>query len=180
MELPDEVIDLLAKALKSTFFKRMALAGNSFGEKGINFALDYLENNHKLIEFGLVNNPIRKTTDIERLIQLVKTHPSIEDLAINQCFGSVNGYEMLKLIMTDCIMNKLRSLSLRHNDINTGGDTFISDFITSNSRLSSLKLQGNKLNDNDATIIAEALKDNTHLEILNIGENNFTNEGGGP
>ena len=45
MELPDEVIDLLSKALQSTFFNRIALVGNSFGEKGVNFALNYLENN---------------------------------------------------------------------------------------------------------------------------------------
>lgn len=84
---------------------------------------------------------------------------------------------MLKLIMNNCIMNKLRSLCLCHNDINTGGDTFIADFIMSNSGLRSLKLLGNKLDDNDATNIADALKHNTYLETLNIGENNLTNEG---
>jgi len=84
---------------------------------------------------------------------------------------------MLKLIMTSSITTKLRSLSLCYNDISTGGDTFIADFIRSNSRLIELELDANKLNDNDATNIAAALKDNTKLRTLNIRENSVTNAG---
>jgi len=84
MELSDEVLDLLAKALKSTYFNRLCLVHNSFGEKGINFALNYLENNHKLIEFGLVDNPINNMS-VQRLCEIVKTHPSIKVFSLNHC-----------------------------------------------------------------------------------------------
>ena len=176
MELPDVVMKLLAQALKSTFFNRLALVGNDFGQKGVDFTLDYLGNNHRLVEFGLVSNPM-KMKDIKRLCEIVKYHPSIELLSLNHCIGAdINGFEMLKQIITNC-MNTLNGLTLHDNGISTGGDTFIADFIRSNNTLGSIRLSNNNLDDNDATNIAEALKDNTKLRTLNIGDNSVTNAG---
>ena len=177
VELSDEVLDLLAKALESTHFHRFLLQRNDFGQKGIDFALDYLENNKKLMEFRLENNHFNNINSIKRLCEAVKIHPSIRVLALNRCIRSVNGYEGLKLIMTDCAMNKLSSLSLCHNRIITGGDPLISNFLAKNTTLQTLRLNRNQLNDNDAMMIANALNHNTTLRTLNIRGNNITSAG---
>ena len=55
---------------------------------------------------------------------------------------------------------KLTHIDLTDNSIHTGGDTFISNFLASNTILHTLLLEGNQLVDNDATAIAGALKHN--------------------
>lgn len=108
---------------------------------------------------------------------------SIEFLSLDACRGEdVNGYEMLKTIMNACAsnkFNKLATLNLPDNNISTGGDTFISDFLARNKAmyLSSLDLTENELDDNDAVAIAGALKHNKHLRNLEIADNNLTSVG---
>lgn len=166
MELPDEVLDLLSEALESTNFTRFILKDNNFGRKGIGFALKYLMSNRLLKKFGLFDNPIDNMVQIKQLSQVVKEHPSIEGLALSGCCGEVSdGYEMLQMIMT-AGKNKLHVINISRNNISTGGDTFISDFLANNQMLLTLKLCGNQLDDNDANAIASALKHNTILQRI--------------
>jgi len=72
MELPNEVIDRLSKALKSTRFYAFSIEDNpNFGQKDINFALEYLKTNVDMQVFSISNNII-PTEDIERLSEIVK------------------------------------------------------------------------------------------------------------
>jgi len=171
MELPDTVVDLLSNALKSTHFQKVEFKNNDFGQKGINFALDYLKNNPTLKTFSFVDNPINNIDDINKLCELVKDHPSIENLALGNCKGEdIDGYEILTRIM-NAGRNNLVSIDLSSNDISTGG-THISDFLAANPILKSLYLDENKLNDRDALVIAKALKHNTKLRFLDLTDNN--------
>jgi len=175
--LPKEVIDLLAKALKSTHFEELILMRNHFGQKGIEFSLDYLKNNPILKAFSLANNPINNMNDINKLCKIVKVHPTIECLALASCKGEdINGYEMLKTVM-DAGKSKLVNISLTGNQISTKGDTFISDFFATNPVLVALSLQRNQLDDQDAIGIAQALKQNAKLRQLDLTHNNITKIG---
>ena len=159
--LPDKVIDLLSKALKSTHFQYFTLRDNNFGQKGIDFVLDYLESNTVMKWITLVNNPINNMDDINKLCKIIKDHPSIENLALDNCKGGdINGYEMLTKIMNAGI-NNLIQVDLARNGINTKGGTAISDFLATNPILETLDLSRNELNDNDAIDIAKSLKHNS-------------------
>ena len=98
-------------------------------------------------------------------------------LALQDCRGEgIDGHEMLQFII-NAGKNKVKSLNLCENDISTGGDTFISEFLSSNHMLAALELNGNQLDDNDAIAIANALEHNTNLRVLDVRNNNLTRTG---
>jgi len=176
LELSDEVVDLLSKALTSTHFKRVIFQRNSFGEKGVDFALKYLKGNDKCIEFVLRENALGMN-NIQHLCDIMSSYSSVKMLVLCDCVGEdIDGYEMLKMTMT-AGRNKLRLLELTNNAIKTGGDTFVSDFLAKNPSLEHLTLTNNQLDDIDAMMIASALKHNTKLRVLAIQNNNLTNAG---
>ena len=168
MNLSNEVIDLLSSALETSHFNEFALISNRFGQKGIDFALKYIESNEKLAHFYLDENPIISMENVRWLCRIIECHPSIVSLELPRCTNrDVNGYEMLQLIMA-AGKNKLENLNLSDNRISTGGDTFISNFLVNNSVLKDLSLSKNRLDDNDAKAIAAALKHNTTLRTLDL------------
>ena len=179
MEIPDTVVGLLSKALESTYFTTFALQCNSFGQKGIEFALKYLKNNHVMKHFQLIENPISNMEHVEQLCQIVEDHPSIEDVTIHASSeqgGEVGGYEMLQMIMS-AGKDKLTTINLYDNNIRTAGDTFISDFLITNPVLQKLELESNELNDDGPAAIAGALTRNTTLCRLELADNNITSVG---
>jgi len=178
VELSDPILGLLSQSLQSTYFEQFALGLNlNFGEEGIKFALDYLENNDSCKRFSLHNNPMNNMEDIQRLGNIVKEHPTIKELILHGCIGEgMNGYEMLKTIMISG-RNKLKMISLDDNSISTGGDTFISDFLANNKKLKTLSMTENQLDDNDALLIAGAVKHNTTLSVIYLTDNNLTSTG---
>ena len=174
MDLSDEVIDLLSSSLEKSQFNEFALINNRFGQKGIDFALKYIESNEKLVHFCLDENPIMCMENVRRLCGIIKFHPSIESIELPMCVNEeINGYEMLQLIMA-AGKNKLKNLDLSGNRISTGGGTFISDFLAKNSILEHLKLSENGLDDNDAKAFAAALKHNTTLRTLDLSHSRIT------
>jgi len=177
VELSDPILDLLSRALQSTYFEQFALGFNlNFGGK-VKFALDYVDNNVNCKRFSLYDNPMNNIEDIKRLCEIVREHPSIKELILHGCKGEdVNGYEMFKMIMTSG-RNKLKMIMLDDNSISTGGDSFISDFLSNNKKLKILSITDNQFDDNDAVAIASALKHNTTLSVLNLTNNNLTSAG---
>lgn len=178
MELPEEVLNLLSKALKSTHFPHVVFSNNKFSQKGIDFALDYLESNHKCKHFELHDDPCCSMKVIERLSEIVKDHPSIERLTLYECKDDdVQGYDMLQLIMT-AGRKKLKHVDLSSNNINTRGGAFIPIFLAGNHILKSLAIKENHLDDDDVAAIAAALAYNTKMETLELGDNdNITSRG---
>ena len=177
MELPNEVLDLLSKALESTYFNRFVLGNNNLGQKGIDFAFNYFKSNKVLREFCLYNNTINNMKDVTQFCHIVEEHPSIEIVSLDGCRGEqVDGYEMLQLIMT-AGKSKLRVVNLSNNNISTDGGTFTSDFFARNPMLDTLDLSGNQLGDNGAIAIAGALKHNTNLRALDVRNNKISKAG---
>ena len=174
--LSAEVITLLSKALKSTYFHGFICQNNELDQNGIKFALNYLKRNRICKQFCLHRNSM-SMVDVDCLCQIVKDHPSIEILGLSGCKGAdANGYEMMKQIMT-AGTNNLEVLDISSNEISTGEDSFISDFLAKNPILESLDLTDNELEDDDAEIIASALKRNYELRSLKMDDNNITNTG---
>ena len=176
--LSTEVINLLSKALKSTYFHGFICQNNELDQNGIKFALDYLKKNRICKQFALHRNSMNKQ-DINQLCQIVKKHPSIEILGLCGCIDEdMDGHKMLKQIIT-AGRNKLEVIDLADNNINTRGDTFtfIPDFLGENPILESLDLTDNELDDDDAILVATSLNHNTKLRSLKMDGNNITGVG---
>lgn len=176
VELSDDVLRILSKALESANFSIIVLDSNRFAQRigewmnGFGYVLNFVQSNHTLKKIVMYDNPINME-DVKRLCLIVKEHPSLKELHLGGCKGTdVDGYEMLQMIMS-AGRNNLKTLSLMDNSINTRGDTFISDFLGKSNTLKGLCLRHNELDDNDAISIAEALKQNTTLRGLDIQEN---------
>ena len=75
MELSDTVLDLLSNSLESTHFNRFVLGNNNLGQRGIEFALKYLQSNQIIKEFSLFDNAIDNMTDIKQICQTVEENP---------------------------------------------------------------------------------------------------------
>ena len=174
MDLPPDVVYFLSKALKSTHFKRIVLSNNNFDQRGIDFALDYFKSNPILKQFKLANNTINNMDDITKLCKIVKAHPSIENLALDNCKGdNIDGYEMLEMIL-NAGKRKLKVMTLSNNQISTDGGTFISDFLATDPILEAFNIEGNQINDHEAILIAGSLKQNTNLRFLHLTNNNIS------
>lgn len=182
LELPDEVINILSNALKSTYFNELILQSNRLGQGGIDFVLDYLESNENMTKLGLAETVLH-IENMKRLCKRVKNHPSIERVELLHCTNEevdeaceVSGYDMLQMLMT-AGKDNLESINLSGNRINTGGGTFISDFLAKNSVLEELNLCENHLDDNDARDITDSLKHNTTLRFLSLRRNRISEDG---
>jgi len=176
--LSTEVINLLSRALKSTYFHEFTCQNNELDQNGIKFALDYLQNNQLCKHFALHQN-LLSMENINRLCQIVKDHPSIKILGLcGYKDEDMDGYTMLMQIMT-AGRNTLEVVELSDNNINTGGDsfTFIPDFLAENPILESLDITDNELDDNDLILVASSLKHNTKLRSLRISGNDTTSVG---
>ena len=73
--------------------------------------------------------------------------------------------------------NRLETLNLSVNALETYGGTEIADYIAANTPLFELNLSGNKLNDEDVALIAQALWKNSNLRYLYLYSNEFTQAG---
>ena len=177
VDLPNNVLGFLSNALKSTHFHHFHLRNNNFGQNGIDFALKYIQTNPILEQFVLIENPMERE-GFTRLCQIIKTHPSIHSLELDNCIGDdIDGYEALQMVMI-AGRSKLKCVDINNLDISTEGDAYISDFLASNPILETLRLTSNRLDDIDAMAIANALKHNTNLRILDIRYNeDMTNSG---
>jgi len=177
VQLSSSVIDLLAPALKGKPFTELLLVNNDLQDKGIEFVAGYMQSNLQMKALYLWNNQLGNMKHATTMLEAVIDHPSITKVHLENCLGgeNINSYEAIcPLFASDKTWDLL---GLEKNNIITGGDTTIPDYITSNPPLKYLYLSRNKLNDNDAIFIAQALKYNTNLEELFINDNNFTDIG---
>ncbi|EJK60829.1 hypothetical protein THAOC_18760 [Thalassiosira oceanica] len=154
----------LARALAFKNFGKLTLRNNRF-RQGMCYVLSGLEN-------------------VPSLNELVWDRNEISNLGGGgwglKMFGQLSdrGTSLLRVILDASICNaNLTKIYLASNNIETGGSTFLSDFISKDTPLRVLSLEGNNLNDDDALQIAQALKKNHHLMELNLESNEITNDG---
>ena len=179
VELAPPVIDLLLPVLTSkTIFNKLCWDDNYFMNihEGIELLVKTMNANPWLVDLDLTDNTTDSEEDVHHLKDAIISQPSIHTIRLhNLCGESVNGYNLLCSLLAS---NKsFIHISLEGNNIQTGGDTTIPDYIGTNPPLKRLWLADNKLNDNDIQLIARALKLNTNLQHLRLGDNCITFEG---
>ena len=178
VQLTSSVMDLLASALKGKPFKIIHFNNNEFAiaREGIGFAVKIVGDNPKLEQLNWVNNEIERMEDARYLVDAVISHPCIDKVRLENCFGDdINGYEILRhLLASD---KNFSHIDLERNNIRTGENTAISDYIATNPPLKKLFLADNHLDDDDAMLIARSLKHNTNLKHLRLDNNEITEIG---
>ena len=175
VQLSSKVIDLLAPALNGKPFLDFVLDNNDFEEdRGIEFAVECMQSNLQMKAFHLTNNQIGSVENVHSVLDAVINHPTIDNVRLENCLvdGDLDSYEVARLLVASD--KKWDLLDFERNNISTGRDTTIPDYITSNPPLVYLFLEDNKLNDEDAILISHALKQNTNLKDLRLNRNNFT------
>ncbi|EJK64383.1 hypothetical protein THAOC_14886, partial [Thalassiosira oceanica] len=167
----------LARALAFKNFGKLTLRNNGF-RQGMCYVLSGLENVPNLNELVWVRNEI-SNPDRGDWGRLIKDHRGLTSITISSsCTDSDRGTSLLRVILNASICNaNLTKIDLASNNIETGGSTFLSDYISKDTPLRVLSLKGNNLNDNDTLQIALALKKNHNLMELNLESNEITNEG---
>ena len=55
--------------------------------EGIDFAVEIVGDNQNLDFFQWVNNPIESTQDVSYLVDAVISHPCIDTVRLENCFG---------------------------------------------------------------------------------------------
>ena len=169
----------MVPALRRNRIKHFYLDNNDFANvrEGIEFVVVVIKGNQKMKTLSWVNNRINNMEDAQQLVEVMVSHPSIDDIRLDSCFGGdgVNGYEVLQSIIAGG--DSFTSISFSINNIRTGGDTTISDYIARNPPLKELCLESTNLNDEDVVLIARALKHNSNLSDLYLGGNNITEIG---
>ena len=178
MQLPSSVMKLLTPALKDKPIKAFGLGNNELvdSREGIEFAIEIIQSNEKLEEFGWVDNPIDSMGDANHLVEAIISHPIMDSVHLHNCFGgNVGAYNTLCSLLSS---NKsFATIAFESNNIRAGGRTEIPDFLATNPPLEKLQLASNHLDDNDAKLIARALKRNTNLRRLYLGQNDITGIG---
>jgi len=170
-ELSNAVIQMLARNLNQTHFKRLELRNNNLGSQGIEFAINYIESNTILESFSLKQNSIKSRLHASRLCRVVGSHPSLSSVSLDWTVEEeVDGYGMLCGLMK-AGWNNLKRISFCENDVTTNGNTFFSYLIATNPVLEELCLDHNQFNDQDAMKMAEGLKHNTNLRYLSLSDN---------
>ena len=179
LHMPTSILKLLSPAFKGKMINECKFMNIRFDNMsdGIEFVVDLIEGLGSTERFEWINNVIDEQEHLNNLVEAIISNPSIDYIHLENVVGvNTNGYEVLCSLLDQNEKN-FTHIDLERNDIETGGDTTISDYIASNRPLEYLFLADNQLNDHDAKLIARALRRNTHLHEIRLGDNNITNIG---
>ncbi|KAL9183112.1 hypothetical protein ACHAXT_004899 [Thalassiosira profunda] len=183
VELPDDILKMLSKALHSTHFDRFGFANSALLEDNsldgkLKFALDYAESNPNLKGLAFLKHNIECQRHIEQICAMIKDHPSIEEIILHGCKADeLDGFEMIRSIVASG-RDKLKRIDLSDNGLDAEEAAPLGDYLASNPILKSLSLADNSLDDSAAESLARALKPNTNLRYLDMSGNPFSMYGG--
>ncbi|EJK76693.1 hypothetical protein THAOC_01531, partial [Thalassiosira oceanica] len=179
IELPAIVLQELGKCFTLEGLGHVevfCLETNGFqGSDGIDFALQIIQSQKKMIDFCFDRNPVDNHQDCQRLVDAIAGHPNISDCdLVGLCGGEINGHDYLVHILRK---EKLQTLDFSNNSVTTAGQSTLFDIIKLHPNLVCLRLDHNHLNDEDAIHLAGALRYNRTLETLWLKGNRFTRMG---
>ena len=118
IEVSDEVIPMLLKALKGIPFKCLSFCYNQLGREGISMIMDLLKNNKHLKELEIRRtDQIIERADAEEMCELAQNHPSLKNLILHNCCNGY-GFDMLCSLLGSC--DNLIHIEMCNNGIRTG------------------------------------------------------------
>lgn len=176
VELVKDVMDILGNALVArNSIVHLALVNNKLDREGYLSLSAFLKKNSPLKTLQLEGNPIYDVACAQCLSEAVISHPSLDELKVDDC-GLGRNIEILSAIANT--MEGVSLLSLNSNDIDNSGAAAICNVLSTNpSHLTKLMVTSNEFIDEGATFFAEALRTNTNLKDLLLRGNDITETG---
>jgi Ran GTPase-activating protein (RanGAP) involved in mRNA processing and transport len=177
VELVKDVMDFLGNALVArNSIVHLALVNNKLDREGyLSLSAFLKKNSSPLKTLQLEGNPIYDVACAQCLSEAVISHPSLDELKVEDC-GLGRNTEILSAISNT--MKGVSLLSLNSNDIENSGAVVICNVLSTNpSHLTKLMVTSNEINDEGATLFAEALRTNTSLKDLFLRGNDISKAG---
>ena len=149
---------------------------------GMHLVIDAIDANPMLTEIYIKNNPFKSKGDIDMFCDVIKHHPSLKRISIQNKGPTIrvrHDSTWIDVPYHSCKWHFGTHFDLSENQINSNEDAPVDleGFLEANSCLEILDLQGNKLNNDDAAQIARGLASNSTLKSLDLQNNDITKVG---
>ena len=146
------------------------------GSEGIEFALEIMQSQKKILGCSYDRNPVDNGLDCQRLVDAIVSHPNISTVYLKGlCGREINGHDYLVNLLSK---DEMERVDFTDCGVNTDGQSTLFDVIKLHRNLVWLCLDDNKLNDMDAIHLADALRHNRTLKTLQLcWGNKFTRSG---
>eukprot|EP00984_Skeletonema_dohrnii_P022499 scaffold11620_cov199-Skeletonema_dohrnii-CCMP3373.AAC.2 len=171
VELPLNVLILLAPALKVAPIKLLHLKNNGLRRDGIILLSKSIQMNQSLERLALKETHLLDVGCVVSLVEPSRHDNRLRSLSLDKCNIGLKGSLMSTLLHTLSLSNNIRNLSLAHNHIGANESEMIASYLATNPPINSLDLVGNLLSDADVVLITGALKANTTLRGLRLSGN---------
>ena len=171
VELPLNVLNLLAPALKVAPIKLLHLKNNGLRRDGIIFLAKSIQKNQVLERLALKEIHLLDVSCVVSLVEPSHHDNRLRSLSLDKCNIGLKASLMSTLLHTLSLSNNIRNISLAHNNIGANESEMIASYLATNRPIASLDLVGNLLSDADVVLIMSALKTNTTLRGLRLTGN---------
>ena len=171
VELPLNVLNVLAPALKVAPIKLLHLKNNGLRSDGIIFLSKSIQTNPLLERLALKESQLLDDSSVVSLVEPSQYDSRLRSLSLDKCNIGLKGSLMSTLLHTMSLSNNIRNLCLARNNIGAKESEMIASYLSTNPPLISLDLSGNLLSDVDVAFIMGALKTNNMLRGLRLSGN---------
>ena len=171
VELPLNVLSLLASVLKVAPIKLLHLKNNGLRREGIILLSKSIHTNPLLERLALKETQLLDVSCVVSLVEPSQNGSRLRSLSLDNCNIGLKGSLMSTLLHTISLSNNIRNLSLARNNIGTKESEMIASYLSTNPPLASLDLVGNLISDVDVAFIMGALKTNSMLRGLRLSGN---------
>lgn len=178
VELPLNVLNVLAPALKVAPIKLLHLKNNGLRRDGINLLSRSIQMNQVLERLAIKQTHLNVGGVVSLVEMSSRHHNNLNSLSLDTCNIGLNSSSLMSaLLHTLSSSNNIRNLSLARNHIGRSESDMLATYLATNPPLTSIDLVDNLLSDADVVLIANALKSNTTLRGLRLSGNPLGNSG---
>ena len=161
VELTDDVLNILAPALKDVVIESIILSNNNIQPAGITYVTHLLEANPTVESLYLHKNEIECKRDAGSLAKAVSKHPNLKTFQLGRC--SINTLILPVFLPT---MFNIKILDLDNNLLNDCDAALISDALQSNTCLMKLSLRCNSFTETGIKTLVRSVYDDETLNAI--------------
>ena len=175
VELPMNVLHVLAPALKVAPVKLLHLKNNRLHRVGIRFLTQTIKTNQVIERIALKETQL-DVVSVVSLVESFQHHNQLKSLSLDKC-SIGRSSSLMSVLVHSLPSSNIRHLCLAHNHIGSLESEIIATYLASDPPIESIDLDGNSLCDADVALISNALKSNRTLRGLRLSGNSLGNGG---
>ena len=176
VELPLNVVNLLAPAMKVAPIKLLHLKNNGLSRDSIVLLSKAISANKQVERLALKAMQLLDVKSVTSLVEPSRVENHLKSLSLDNCNIGLN-CSLISTLLYSLSLSNIRNLSLAHNKIGSQETEMIANYLAGNPPITSLDLVGNLISDLDVVLITNALKSNDTLRGLRLSDNPLTEAG---